>query len=172
MTEVFHTSFSKGDYSGELNIKWDDAAFADGSISFEITATARNAKDLGWGGGLSSSVSVELNEQQEPILKLSLLNDESSTITISLKPLLEHSTVLERIPAPFFGGHPLVGCLIRSGLSAVIGQILECKGETAGTGWDWSRMSAIGRCIRDHIPDLAARAAFRSVRCIARFGFG
>jgi hypothetical protein len=170
MPDLFRIEFNKNSCRFELSISWNDAAFSEeGIVSFDITASARDSKNPDWDGSLSLSVSINPAEKDEPMLNVTL--GGKPIASVPLKPLLEHSLVIDRIPAAVFGLNPVTGCLIRSGLSAIISQIIECKSETAGVDWYWARTKAIAHCIRDHIPELSLRAAFLSARCVVRAGF-
>jgi len=85
--------------------------------------------------------------------------------------LIDAEQVLDWIPAWCFTGDPITGCLVRAGLSALIGQTLDCKKSTAELPWFKPRMKALGQCMVHHIPDMGVTAAARAARCVMRFGF-
>lgn len=79
--------------------------------------------------------------------------------------------VIDAIPAWVFGGDPILGCLVRSGLSAIVGQTIQCKKDTADSHWYWPRMQALGRCMLLHVPEMTGTAGLRAAKCVYRFGF-
>jgi hypothetical protein len=151
----------------ELDLNWDDAAFADGELKFDVTARAGN-KDLGlFDQEHSVSVIVTLADAR-PVFTVQA--DGHEVFTLPLDNLVDEAEVLERIPSHLFGGDPMIGCLIRSGVSAFVGQLIHCKNNTSGDGWR-ERLRAIGACLRANIPGMTGRAAFRAARCMLRAGF-
>lgn len=116
-----------------------------------------------------------------------LRNDERAALG-ELRLDQEGRLALSLDGEPFFSGHlidfpegedallqilgqvpaldPVIGCLIKGGLLAMLEQILACRRKTdQGLAW-LPRLRAIARCVMDNFPGLAMSAAFRAARCI------
>jgi len=176
MSRLIKLGFERDEFGYELELNWDDEAFAEtATIAFEIAASRHYLNDATATKleVLSVSVSIEPTKNEPPFLIIRAGGEE--VVKVSLEPILNESQILDMIPASayslIFGGDPITGCLIRSGLSTTIGQIIECKNETAGgLKWFRPRMSAIGHCLREHVPAMGARMASRALKCVFTFG--
>jgi hypothetical protein len=169
MARLIKLGFEKGDVGYDLELNWDDVAFADNTIAFEVTASRYRLADPDKRlEVLSVSLSIDPRTNEPPVLVLSVGGKEVTKFP--LESIVNEAQFIDRIPASMyslvFGGDPITGCLIRSGLSASIGQLIECKNESTGLQWVRPRMSAIGRCMREHIPQMGARMAFRAAKCV------
>lgn len=161
----------------ELSLNFDEKALVDGD--FSISAKVRtwpvtNPKDVqsAW-----AEVTIKQDDEGRPILSVTLRGDVADwkgRQVIFEKPLwdlIDAEQVLDWIPAWCFTGDPITGCMVRAGLSALIGQTLDCKKSTAELPWFKPRMKALGQCMVHHIPDMGVTAAARAARCVMRFGF-
>lgn len=167
----------------ELTLGWDDGAFVEGNIKFDIVALKRNLETKEEIEALSATLAIVPNpdhdpdseEDPSPYAQIVLRNDatgEEKTVHYPLNMLFEESQIIDLIPAYLFGGDPITGCLIRSGLSATVVQTIDCKNKTAGIlPWFWNRMHQLGRCLLMSVPDMSANMARKSARCILRLGF-
>jgi len=78
---------------------------------------------------VSISNSIQKNNEGEPVLVVEASDFQKEFL---LKEYFHESEILDRIPGIVFGGDPILGCLVRSGLSTSVGQIISYKNETAG----------------------------------------
>ena len=99
------------------------------------------------------------------------MEGKRSVLRKPLADLIDSEQVIDAIPAWVFTGDPILGCLVRSGLSAIVGQTIQCKKSSADSHWYWPRMQALGRCMLLHVPEMTGTAAIRSAKCVFRFGF-
>ena len=101
------------------------------------------------------------------------LNVQGKEIAVvPLADLLDESQIIDRIPAWVYGGgDPLKGCLLRAGLSSVVGQVIHCKNETRDLDWYRARISAIGGCLKTNVGRIGSRTALRAAKCALRAGF-
>jgi hypothetical protein len=151
----------------ELKISWDDEALVNGAVAFGITAARFPLDAVDRREEVKASVSIQ-REGEDPILVIRV--GEWSAPPLRLRELSAGTVVeefIEAIPAM----DPIVGCLVRSGISATAGQLIHCKNESEDAPWFQQRARAIGRCLREHVYDIGFRTAFRAGRCIARLGF-
>ena len=169
MPSVASFRYKRGDREYELAISWDDEAFSEGSIHFEIDAKSWHVENPNEPNSINASVTIEADDEGVPYLVAQVEGKQFARI--ALADLLDESQILDRIPAWVFGGEPVAGCLIRSGLSATVGQTIECKNMTAEAHWLRERLMEMARCLRIHLPDMTSKAALRAMRCIARAGF-
>ena len=183
MQNLTKFTVQRGDEEYELSLGWDDGAFVEGRIKFDISALKRNIETREEIEPLSATVAVipnpdhdpDSDEVPSPFVQIVIKNEitgQEETINYPLNALFEESQIVDLIPAYLFGGDPITGCLIRSGISTTVGQIIGCKNETAGVlPWFWNRVRELGKCLLISIPDMTAKMARKSVRCILRFGF-
>jgi len=159
----------QGDDEYELGVGWDDDAFVNGTPEIQVRATVRQ-RDRGEPRTVAVSVGIENRDNTGPDLVVSFEGKER--FRIPLADLLDESQVIDRIPAWMYGGgDPLTGCLIRAGLSSVIGQVIHCKNETGGLDWYRPRVAAIGQCLRANVGRIGARTAVRAAKCALSAGF-
>ena len=169
MSEMMNYSIYRWPYTYQIAVTWNEAAFSDGDISFGITVTKTKGDSDEGSVEISATMSVAEGENERPVAKFELLGRE---FELSLEDLTGESDFVDRIPAAFFsGGEPVTGCLLRSGISATLGQVLECKSATENHPWFRERTMAVGNCVRNSIPEMGAKLAFRATECILRDGF-
>ena len=161
-----------------LDLSWNDAAFVDGTTEFAINVSRVNMGNDEDRHEVSARVSIEPGENEESaaVLKIVVIYQDqeiewSTPLDLYFSEDEVVAQVIEMVPTMFLGGDPITGCLIRSGLSATIGQLLTCKNHTVDERWLWPRSRAISRCLRNHGPDIAATAIGRALRCTLRAGF-
>jgi|GEM_PF-1819506 hypothetical protein len=183
MQNLTKFTVQRDDDEYEISLGWDNGAFVEGHIEFNISALKRNIETREEIEPLSATVAIvpnpghdpESDEVPSPFLQIVVRNEiigHEETINVPLSTLFEESQVVDLIPAYMFSGDPFTGCLIRSGISTTVAQIIDCKNETAGIlPWFWDRVRQLGKCLLVSIPDMSAKMVRKSVRCILRFGF-
>lgn len=159
-----------GWYEYEFQINWNDEALIDGNAHYELKA-----------------VKIHIDNPNEPIqevkaeLDLIIQNDSVCMIihidsdhgiqgaTIPITELFEGESkaeqFIENIPVLFFGD-PILGCLIRSGLSSLIGTILSCKDKTTEVAELQQRLLAICRCLRAKVNNFSVKITLRALKCM------
>jgi hypothetical protein len=153
----------------ELGIAWNDDSFINGTPEIEISATVRRRD---WDAPRTIAVTVGLEEREgSPVLILSA--GGKPILGVPLADLLDESQIIDRIPAWIYGGgDPLTGCLLRAGLSSVVGQVIRCKNETRGIdNWYFDRMRAMGGCLKTNVGRIGSRTALRAAKCALAAGF-
>ena len=183
MENLSKVTVKRGNDEYELSLAWDDAAFVEGQIKFGVRAIKRDIETREEKEPVSATVSIiphpEFNPEEEappgPLLEIIVKNEktgEEETIRYPLEEIFDKAQVIDLIPSYLFGGDPIIGCLIRSGLSSSIAEIISCKNKTAGIiPWFMRRMQALGKCLVHAAPDIASNMAKKSIKCILRFGF-
>jgi hypothetical protein len=170
-------TFRRGNYEYGITLGWDEAQLSEGIIQFEVTVFRQELDGKGRKKGdpiqVTTNIIVEDDKDQGAILRIEIA--EKEMFSLPLADLFDEDSVvghaLESVHSAVYGGDPVLGCLIRSGCSATVGQIISCKNDTTGVEWVRKRLMAIGRCLRSHIPNIAIKTALRAARCVFRLGF-
>lgn len=168
MAKLIGLSYRKDGTDYELNLDWDEEAFVNEKVTFAVAARKKSQDESDW---LEWNVSVSLEDDPElgPAIQIEAGDFKES---FPLKGLLEETQLIDLLPAHVFaGGDPICGCLIRSGISATVGQLIDCRNETAGMEWFNPRAKAVYHCVRGNVPSMAGKMALRATVCIARGGF-
>jgi hypothetical protein len=168
MPRILVAGVERKQHRYEIEIEWNDAEFVGGELSFRISGSRRRLDGRGEVESLEATVGIRPGEENQPQLFISIGGED---FHIDLRDLVDEASILDRIPAHFYTGDPLTGCIVRAGISSVLSQIIECRNETTGVDWYKRRARAMWRCLREHVPSMCGKAAFRAVRCIARAGF-
>jgi hypothetical protein len=74
--------------------------------------------------------------------------------------------IIAAIPVP----DPILGCMLKAGVSATIGQAVTCNQHARRDGFR-QRVREIAACLIDNAGGIFSRAAWRLSRCIATMGF-
>ena len=168
MPKLINLGFEREEHEYELGLDWDDGAFVERQVKIDVTARRRHKNEEQW-QEYSVSLSLEDDDEQGPVIRVKSQDYDEK---FPLNGLLEESQLIDLLPAHVFaGGEPVTGCLIRSGISATVGQIISCRNETAGIEWFRARARAMFSCLRENIPNMTGRMALRAAVCIARGGF-
>jgi len=153
-----------GDSIYDLAVTWDTESFEGGTPRVAISASVAPAADPQDTTSLFAAVTLEGGDVGSPDLVVRIQDREA--LRVPLEDLVDES-IIDRIPGSFFGvGNPIVGCLVRGGLSAAIGQILRCRRQTRDQPWYRPRIRAIGHCLRLSVGRMAVGMVVRAARCI------
>lgn len=167
MSRLTEFAFERNGQRYSLSLAWDDEKFAEGEIAFGITATRSSILHPQEKRSISAAVSITLDGDERPILGLVI--DGETVYSIPLRALADEESavaqIIDRIP-PILAGDPILGCLIRSGISASVGQIILCKSHTEGEAWVRPRLRAVGHCLTESMPDMCAKAVYRAAKCM------
>src|ERR1700730_8827792 len=107
MPDIFRVGGSRDNREYELALNWDDAAFVDGKVAFEIQARSRVPGE-DW-RGVNAQVSLEPSDGQA-VLIVALEGKELLRFPMAELAIAEQ--ILEKIPAWVFTmGDPITGCL-------------------------------------------------------------
>ncbi len=168
MPRMTGVTFRRGDREYVLDLNWDDDAFVDGHIAIEMVAGWRTPGDDELVESVQASVAIEpLPDQNRADLVVRIGDKE--VFRDDLAQLFGEDSILGRFPPEAFSfGDPILGCLIRSGISAAVGQIIDCKERTESVDWLWDRLRAIGRCLKENGVRIAARTLMRAGGCMIR----
>ena len=155
----------------ELALSWDDEALMEGEVTFEISAAQWPVKQPNRRHEVMASVSVMRDEEHRAILVVKI--GEYTAPAILLADLYGDTWIeetLEQIPAWAIPADPITACLIRSGVSTTVAQVIECKNESKAASWFRKRARAIGRCLKSNTISMGMKIAFRCGICIAKAG--
>jgi hypothetical protein len=169
MPEVIRLSRQVGDNVHELTINWDAKSFEEGTPRIDVRASIAAADYPSESRSIEAAVSLEANEDGAP--DIVLRSSDREMVRLSLADLIDESQIIDKIPGWIYGaGDPILGCLIRAGLSAVVGQIIRCTRKTRDLCWYSERIRGIGLCLRSSAGRMTTRMVLRAVRCIALAG--
>jgi hypothetical protein len=168
MSEI---SFSHNGYRYNLTVDWDDYALEKGEIAFPITASSTSLETK-----KVSEIHAEVGVKAEGDTALLYITIKGITaFEMPIQELFNEESIvgraIEKVHASFILVDPIVGCLVRSGLSVAVGQILKCKAESITEKWLHPRLSSIAKCLRKNIPNMLVKTALRAGRCVFRAGF-
>ena len=170
MANISKFSFEGSGYRYETSLEWNDKAFMDGSISFNVTASRELLNDPESREDISVSVSIEQDDHERAVLVLRH-GEEILGAPIAIEDIFDETSIIDMIPGFVFGGgDPIAGCLIKSGISTSVAQIINCKNLTSDFNWFFERTRAMGKCLLSRIPHMTAKMAYRSTRCILTAG--
>lgn len=167
MPKIAGISVRRDNRDYRLSIAWDDDAFVEGNIKFDLEVGVQDVEGRHYDIRGSASASIEQSAGGESCLVVRI--GEKECFNAPLHAIFGETTVVDQIPGQLFGfGDPVIGCLLRAGIAATCGQIIECKDRTAGYEWIWDRLKAIGKCLRDNSGKLAGRALLRAGWCLLK----
>lgn len=165
MPEMLRFSRRVGDSIYELAVTWDAESFEDGTPRIAVSGSVAPASHPEDAISLFAAVTLEGGDERPPDLVVRIQDRE--VLRVPLENLVDES-IIDQIPGALFGaGDPVVGCLVRAGLSTAVAQVLQCRRQTEGESWYRPRIRAIGRCIRRSAGSMAIGMVTRAVRCIA-----
>jgi hypothetical protein len=170
MAEIWRITHRRGEIEYELAISWDDDSFRDGTPAIHVAVTVRRGDEYKEAEALEADLAILNNDDGGPDLALSSKGRE--IFRMPLADLFDKSQVIDRIPAWLYGGGDLLtGCLLRAGLSSVVGQVIRCKNATRDLAWYRPRIRAMGGCLRENIGRIGSRTALRAGKCVLSAGF-
>lgn len=161
----------------ELSLNFDEASMVDGHYKISAAAESWAVDDPKNRQAIVADVAIFQDDDQTPTFEVTFsgsvpgMEGKVSVLRKPLADLIDAEQIIDAIPAWVFTGDPVLGCMVRSGLSAIIGQTIQCKKSTADSHWYWERMKALGRCMLHHVPEMTGTAALRAAKCVFRFGF-
>ncbi len=186
--------FSTDDYRYEVKIDFDDKAIMKDQLSFDVTATVTNNE----GKTHSEKLSVELDYNKNTGTIVSKGIELYSFSLYDISAGIDSETGDERIPG-MDGSRPIndqvfdninagigeavaeminaipvpdpfLGCLLKAGISSVIGQAITCNElrEQYGEG---RRINQVFRCMKKHVKGIGLRTLRRALVCMAKLGF-
>jgi len=172
MPDFTTITFRRGDIEYGLSLGLEEEQLSEGIIDFKIRAF-RRGREPGQEFVVVSHITIEEDEEKGALLKIAIGDED--VFTLPLAEVFDEESVigraLESVHATVFGGDLLIGCLVRSGCSATIGEIISCKNDTAAIPWFRRRAVAMGKCLRQHIPEILMKTMFRATRCVLQAGF-
>jgi hypothetical protein len=169
MTNLWRITHRRGEDEYRLAISWDEESFTEGTPAIQVAVTVRRGDEKD-GHTLAATISITNNDTDGPDITLSIQDHE--IVKMPLADLLDESQIIDRIPAWLYGGGDLLtGCLLRAGLSSVVGQVIRCSKATRDFDWYRPRIRAMGDCLRTNIGRIGSRTALRAAKCVVTAGF-
>jgi hypothetical protein len=160
MAQLTEVSFAVAGSMYKLILDFDDAALINDVIAFDVTAERTGGKL----GNSSVVVRVEIKPQNDSIAVLIAGQIVFQTDVFDHGPT-PIEQFLQMLPSTLFGGDPILGCAVKAGLSAIIGQAIECA-RSLEQQFGWRVVSNYLRCMSQHFSKISKIAMFRAFRCI------
>ncbi len=172
MASIFKTSFDKQGHNYEFSIDLDynlerDRIALD-EIVFEIKVTRTNLEN-NERKAISASATITEDEYEGLSLKIEV---DGEIFNFNLEEEYAVESIIEKIPAVICGGgDPTIGCLVRSGLSTIVRQILDCKTATQipeSKVRYIQRIRRMANCLFQNVPSMTLRLAHRITKCMVK----
>lgn len=164
MPEMLRFSRRVEDRIYELALTWDTESFVDGTPRIAVSASVAPASNPEDAQSLFAAITLEGADMGPPDIVVRIQDRE--ILRVPLEGVVDES-IIDHIPAALFGaGDPIVGCLVRAGLSAVVAQILQCRHQTREVPWYRPRIRAMATHLRRTAGSMAVGMVTRAVRCI------
>ncbi len=176
----------------QIDLSLNDAAIMDNNLEIEVVGRYRHNHIEQWNEEVFTVRLVPANRlinviyHNEIIGTISLINldeglnevfdelDGPSAWNALHEFFLENGgefigDVIQRIPA----FDPVFGCLLKSGLSTAIGQLIECHSKTRAMEIELLRQKVLAmlRCLGVNSFAMAGKFTFRALRCAAMGGW-
>lgn len=177
MSHLTRISFARDGERYELLIDLEDGDIVDDRLTFELTARAQSevavdARDvtvtlvIDFEHQIATVTLPDGSEHQINLAGLYLrINEHGEEIVLDQEDVLGDRVAQDIGPAlvEALGDVPLgdpLACLIKAGVSSIIGQAIACQEIAARS---FKRMF---RCLRDHVTGIFGRTLWRTARCI------
>jgi hypothetical protein len=178
MPRIFAYRFIKGDHEYNLDVSIDDEALVKDSLSFAVTAQYRHLKEDHW-----QTVTVSLDYDFGENQITATFDGIAVPITLSLKPFIDEvksivadaitpgldraiERIIQGVPVP----DPIFGCLLKAGISTLVGQLLRCLQQIREVPTFGQRVRETARCLRHNGIAMLSTAARRTFMCMVTLG--
>jgi hypothetical protein len=159
MARLTEFSFEISGSTYKLVLDFDDAALVEEKIAFDVVAEKS-------GGGLppiSVTARVEIDPAKDSIA-IFLGGEEIFRTDVFDRGKTPAEHFIQGIPAASFAD-PILGCVVKGSLSAVVGQAIDCCRSLEGN-LRWRMLPEFFRCMAQHFPKISKIAVFRAFKCI------
>lgn len=174
----------QGDHEYELELGLDDAAIMQEAVRFEITARSRHRAEDHWN---EHKASVDLDfEGERPVARVTIEGHDPIEIDLgmvdispgasfedaweAIRDACEGSAFEQLVMA--FPADPVIGCLLKAGISTSIGQAIGCYRETEHAKGLRTRVRRTLSCLGENLPGMLFTATARTLKCMVMLGFG
>lgn len=169
MPRLTEVTFVSDGHTYRLALDFDDAALAQDTIAFNVMAERTG----GEAGLLRVTAKVEIRAEDHLLVRVG----DHVIYEARMGDLLGHGVepveeFIENLPpelAMLFGVDPVVGCAVKAGISAIIGQAIDCA-RALEYRQGWRIFADYLRCMREHFGQISKTALYRAFRCIYRLG--
>lgn len=182
MPKIASHRITSGDHEYELDIDLKDAAIMQNRVEFEVAARRRHLREDAWE---QESVTLRF-DFEERVAQVLYRGEEIGRIDLSRIDLPEDmpaeaawsmiadawdgspiEQMIQMIP-----GDPVVGCLLKAGISTTVGQTIRCYGQAAGARSFRERIKETLRCLGQNTIRMILTATARTLRCMVLLGLG
>jgi len=162
MAKITELNFRHKGYEYGLTIDFDDAALMEDLIAFDVIASRKNGADK----DINIAVRVEIDSpnqlirvivNEEVVLEIGIFEDESQV-----------EQAINSIPAGLLGD-PITGCAIKAGVSAIVGQAINCARSLEAQAM-FARVPEYFKCMASNFGNISTVAMYRAFTCILNCG--
>jgi hypothetical protein len=172
-----------------LDFRLDDAAVVEGTLSIDVVAEVEEPLKRKHGKTLTAQVDyrmrmIRIKDRTRPLYERPIesfkdpgsLQEEAATANPTEDDALSNETwdaaseIVEKGIEGMPAMDPLAGCLLRAGLSTMIGQLLRCYNATWRSDGP-ERPKAVMDCMKKNGITILSRASKRFLRCALALGF-
>jgi hypothetical protein len=165
MARITNVAFELGGNDYSLTIDFDDGALVDEMIAFDVVAERTGGRS----GRGSLSARVEIIPAKRTIIVYVDGKEVLNLDGFNTQPG-DVEGLVESIPAEYFFD-PVTACAVKAGVSAIIGQSIECFRSLEDHG-RWSSVQEFFRCMGTNFGQISKVAMYRAFRCIWRVATG
>ena len=164
MARITDLRFDVGGTNYAISIDFDDAALVEDTIAFDVVARKQVGKEL----AQSVHARVEIRPAEDTIV-VSVAGQEVFKVDTFGHGEAPVEKLIEAIPAGLLGD-PITACAIKGGVSAIIGQAIECC-RSLEADKRWRLVQEFLRCMAQNFGHISKTAMYRAFKCILRGGF-
>jgi hypothetical protein len=182
MPKITSHRITSGDYEYELDIDLKDAAIMQNQAEFEVAARRRHRREREW---QEESVTLRF-DLAEGVAQVLYRDEEVGRIDLSQIDIPEDTPaeiawemiaeawegslieeVIQSIPTD-----PVVGCLLKAGISTTVGQTIRCYRQAVDVPSLSGRIRQTLLCLGDNTLRMIMTATARTLRCVVLAGLG
>lgn len=167
MSRLTEVTFVSDNFTYRLALDFDDAALVQDTIAFDVTAER-------FGGGvefLHIAARVEIKPAENRLVVKLGGQDvyETDILGGSAEPVEDFIQGLPPEIAALFGIDPIMACAVKAGISAIIGQAIDCA-RRLERNQAWRVVANFFRCMGERFGQISKTTLFRAFRCIYELG--
>ena len=159
MATITNLEFDHEGSTYSLNIDFDDSAIVEDTIAFDVSA----AKTGGNSPAINLTARVEIHPPKDEVI-IFIGDEEVFRFGVFEHDQSSAEQLIDRIPAEILLD-PIIGCAVKAGVSAVVGQGIECC-RNLEANLRWRIVTEYMGCMRENFGSISKTAVYRAFRCI------
>jgi hypothetical protein len=163
MARLVNLAFELAGSTYEVTLDFDDAALVQATIAFDVVAECTGGKLP----RVRVDARVEIIPQKDTIIIYVAGKEVFRTNVFDHGPTPAEKFI-QAMPAAFFGGHPILGCAIKAGVSSTVGQAIDCA-RSLEQNKRWEIVSEFLHCMSRNFGKISMITMYRTLKCIGGF---